>query len=279
MIDRKQRVFWRSGSTPIDVSPELNDFRRGTKVMQILLTDQLYVGCEWPFNHKYFDVLAANANASVASVQFWDGSTWNDAVDVIDETATGGKTLAQSGTISWAMDRIGGKSWFREQDSNRISALTGTRIFELYWMRFRFSASLSAATELRYIGERFSDDTDLISFYPDTPNLLTAFASGKTDWREQEFASAEAIARDLRSQAVLYRREQILRSELFNEASVHKTAQIIYSALGIQYEDRMKAAAVAYRAALNFKQFELDRNADAIPDGYESTISTAFQTR
>src|SRR3990167_11302957 len=99
------RIIFSDNGTLTDYSATLNDFYTGTVAPTYTASqDYLYVGGDAPFNHRYFDVSVANAVASTVSVEIWDGSDWNAAVDVIDETTTSGASLAQSGRIQFAVD-------------------------------------------------------------------------------------------------------------------------------------------------------------------------------
>lgn len=281
-MDRKQRIIWSDNGSLIDISAELNDFTRGSKVLPIVAADdKIYIGSELPFNHKYFDVSVVNDVASVITVEIWTGSGWETAVDLKDETASAaGVTLSQSGMISFARD-IDKNGWICEQDTKRIPALSTLRIFNLYWCRISFSVSLKVTTALNYIGQRFSDDTNLFKEYPifDSAKLMTSFKAGKTDWKDQSFNAAEAIISDLRAKAIVVRRDQILDSSLYTAASVHKTAEIIFAGLGNGYRDSKKDAMDAYNKYLPVKFPEVDLNGDGQLDNFEKTFSTSFGSR
>ncbi len=283
-MDRKQRVIWSDNGTLIDVSKALGDFRRDSLTfVYTQVQDALYVGAELPFNHKYFDIGTANDVASVFSVAIWSGSAWNAAVDVKDETVTAAAattSLAQSGFISWARDLTTG-GWGQQPDSNNITALAGTRIFDLYWCRFTWSVTLKSTTTLKYIGERLSDDEDLFDLYPDLANasLMSAYETGKTSWKDQEFAAADFIVKHLRRNGILFRKEQIMDETLLTEASVHKTAGIIYAGLGNGYRDRVKDCNERFNETVPDKFPEVDRNASGDADMVEKTTSMSWGSR
>jgi len=280
-MDRKQRVIWSDNGTLIDISAELNDYTRGSKVLPLVASqDKIYIGSELPFNHKYIDISVANDVASVVSIEIWTGSGWVAAVDVKDETAINGVTLAQSGMISFARD-IDKSGWICERDTQRISELSTLRIFNLYWCRLSFSVSLKSTTALNYIGQRFSDDINLYIQYPlfNNERILTSYKAGKTDWKEQSFNAAEIIVRDLRAKGIVVRRDQILDSSLYTAASVHKTAAIIFAAMGNGYRDAKNDAEEYYQKNLNIKFHEVDLNADGETDGFEKTFSVGFGYR
>jgi hypothetical protein len=281
-MNRKQRTLWKDGATLKDVSASLADFRKGDVVFDVQPGEHLYVGTDLPFNHRFFDVKTANDVASVVTVELWDGSDWKGTVDLVDGTrdeATGLISLAQSGLITFAPDRELA-TWGRVSDSKDVTGLETTRIYDLFWTRFSWSIAVKGTTALRFIGMRFCSDDELASFYPDTANasLKSAFAAGKTDWREQCLAAADCIVADLRKQSVVVRGEQILDPTLFLMAAVHKTASLIYQGI-VNFRDRVKDCETQYREAMSMQFFEVDRNADAIRDDGEVTQSTRFLHR
>lgn len=44
---------------------------------------------------------SVNTNASVLSVEYWDGAAWQAVAGLVDGTSVAGKTLAKSGDITW----------------------------------------------------------------------------------------------------------------------------------------------------------------------------------
>jgi hypothetical protein len=261
MLDRKQRIIWDDGGTLRDLSALLNDYRTGTAVIPFkVATDAIYIGAEMPFNHKYFAVEVANAIDATISISLWNGSEFVPVVDLIDETADGAASMAVSGKVSFAPD-LDKANWMKEQDSRRVTGLETTRIYDLYWAKIEFSAALTAEFALRYIGHLFSDDGALFGQYPDLNNaqLMTAFKAGKTDWTEQALTAAEILVQDLRRRNIIMRREQIMDDTLFNQASVHKTAVIIYSGLGNGFVDSRVESQKQYDVTSNIRFPEVDR--------------------
>jgi hypothetical protein len=75
-----------------------------------------------------------NTNASVLTVQYWNGAAWYAAPNALDGTAVGGKTLAVGGTIEFDLPG----DW-AQSTANSITA---------YYIRLSVSATLSAAVHL-----------------------------------------------------------------------------------------------------------------------------------
>jgi hypothetical protein len=272
------RVLWKSGSIQ-DLSVGLSDYLSGSNGFAIASTHTLYIGADMPFNHRWLEVSSPNSAASVVSVSLWDGMQWQPAVDVIDQTALSGHTLAQSGVISWAPNRL--KNWTLALSTEYIPELSSVSIYNMYWAKLTFSGSLSAGTSLKYMGHKFSSDMDLFSEYPIFSNtaMINAFAAGKSDWTDQTFLAAEYLIQDLRISRVAWSPNQILEWMQFRPASVHKIAEIIFRAFGKDYTDEATQANRAYKDSFQVKQFLIDKNVNAQVDEVEEKSSVEFMDR
>jgi hypothetical protein len=284
-MNRKQRVIWDDNGTLKDISRSLNDFRSPHNMVIDYKAndDAIYIGTELPFNCRYFKVGTPNNEATTVAIAVWDGSAWLPTKDIIDETKDFHHTTIPfhvSGSISFALDRDD-RGWGIEQDTYNIPDLSGVFIYDLYWSKWTWSADWKNNTSIAYIGNLYSTDNDLSTFYPDLMNtdLMDAFETGKNNWLEQGFSAAEAIERELRSKSIIMRREQLFDWSLLLEASVHKTAEIIYGGLGSAYNEAKKLAAESYIKAINLKYFETDLNGDGVVSANELRHSQTFFTR
>lgn len=269
-----QRVIYSNNSVLSDLSINLNDYRTGTETIDYTLNqDYIFIGSFLPFNHKHIDISTANDVTSAITVSIWDGTTWNAAVDVIDRTSVGGKSLAQDGIISWSTEIT--KTWARQQKSTDVTGLSGTNIYNMYWVRFSFNATLKVTTALRYIGQKFHDDDILYMYYPDLNNssLKTSYLTGKTTWEDQAYIAAQNIVSDLKKDEKLVSSDQILDFELFKQTSCHAAAMVIYWGLG-QFEKHDKAKQ-KYDADFKKGFLRLDLNQDANLEPIERVISGA----
>lgn len=266
-----QRVLYNS----IDISPTVNDFRAGVQAFAYLSGGYLYIGSIAPFNNLWFEFGTKNTNARSPSVQIWWGNTWANAVDIIDETA--GAT--DNGRITWSTDRL--KGWDIEQTTEDVTGLTAFKIYWRYWARISWDGDFSVGTTLKYVGQKFSTDDVLYSFYPDLSitDIKTGFESGKTTWDEQHYMAADHIVRDLKKRNIVQSRSQLMDWGLFQDAACHKVAEIVYQAFGQPYADQLKLARDAYLEAMNIKYFNVDLNADGKLTPVERGNSTIFGTR
>lgn len=262
---KDNRVIYDDNGTKTDYSSTLAQIETGTVTVAIVaLEDYIYIGSTYPFNHRYISVSTANTNSSVLSVDIYDGSVWNGAVDVIDKTSVAGKTFAQSGVVQFSVDRS--KSWSRISTTESISVLSSFKIYDKYWARLRFSANFSAGTAIKYVGHAFSADGQLAMLYPDlnSSNLKTAFASGKTTWEEQHVLAGDKIIEDLQNSGMVVTGNQIMNWERYTQASLHCVAAMVYRAFGDDYKDNLEQAVKDYKEAINKAIGDIDKNADGV---------------
>ena len=276
-----QRIIWSDDLTEKDLSVSLSDFLTSEETIALVAADDyIFIGSDFPFNHKYFLVTSENAGASVVTVEYWDGSNWREMIDVIDRTASSGVTLAQSGIMQWRIDRDE-SGWACEDKSSDLDGLSKRGMYDLFWLRFTFSGDVTA--DIKYVGHLFSNDTELYNRYPDLnrANLKTAFAAGKTTWLDQHLTAAEEIIADLRRRNIIASSGQIMSHELFKTAAIHKTAELIFAGMGRSYDEDRKKARKYYDESMNMGgYFEVDKNATGdLSRGEKLYNSTGYMTR
>jgi hypothetical protein len=270
-MNQDQRVIF----VATDISKDVNDFRAGNADFAYTAGQYLYIGSLLPFNNLWFQLSSLNLVTTVPTIEIWYNNAWTAAVDVIDET----RGLKQSGRLQWNTHYD--RSWQVEAEASRIPALASFEIYNFYWLRISWSVTMTASTQIAYIGQKFSDDAVLQSFYPDLllPNVLASFETGKTDWDEQHYMAAEHIIRDLKKRNVIKARGQLLDHCLLTDASAYKVAEIVYSAMGTAYADHKIDAGKKYIEALDLKYFNVDHNASGRLEPVERVINTSFGTR
>lgn len=275
----QNRVIYKEGATLTDLSAGLSDVATDdSAVPMTAASGALFIGSDMPFNHRFFKVAVANAVASSVTVSLWNGSSWVSAVDVTDQTSSSGAAFGRSGIISWTPERE--SQWPIETTTyNKVTGLESLKIYDLYWAKITVSANLTGTTKLGYVGHRFCKDSDLTHEYPDLmrSEFMTAFASGKTDWVEQEVLAAEYLIEELRARKQIFSTNQILDWTTFRAAAVHKTAALIMNAFGPAYADR--AAAADKKAAALLQAVNLDQNANARLERSERETTQGWLTR
>jgi hypothetical protein len=226
--------------------------------------DCLYVGSPYPFNSIYFKVSTVAASSLAPTIAYWQGSAWQNAIELIDET----EGFTQSGYLTWQIHR-GKSSWTREDtvDSNLVERVTGlgdVSIYDMYWTKISFGASDDIS--LKWAGHKFITDNDLKVEYPQFGNttLLSAIQAGKTDWDEQIVRASKLVIEDLISQRIILSSSQILDRRKLESMTVSKTAEVIYMILGDDYVDQRREASIEYARRLksNSLNVDIDNNAD-----------------
>lgn len=265
---RDNRVLFKRQGSIVDLSPRLSNIHGDSVVFDFTAGDYLYVASYLPFNHRHIEIAEPNSVAATLAIDIWNGEGWVPALDIVDETAVNGAPLGTDGRISFIPDPD--RSGWSRDDSKDMSGSgieTGPKIFGLFWARFSWDATLDPTTEVAYIGHKFSDDPALEAEYPDLARstLKTGWKAGKVDWNEQTLLAAEYIVQHLIGpKYAMVSADQIMEPDVFEKASVHRTAMIIFKGLGQDYETELAEATKAYNSAMDLRQFELDLNRDGV---------------
>jgi len=259
-----RRIIYSDNGVLTDLSSVLSDYKRGTSSIQMVAAeDALYIGSKLPFNNIYFKVDSGNTSVSALSIEHWDGKAFNDVVEVIDETIVSGKTLAQSGYISWTPSK---NHNYQMDDTINVTGLgANITIYDSYWTKFTVSADFTSAAVLSWAGNLFSNDDDLGAEYPDlvSTDKIAAIATGKTDYQEQAVRAADILVNDLIQQGDIMYPDQILDRKDLRLASVQKVAEIVFRIFGEDYDkDRINAMG-EYHSRLKKSFAKVDKNKDA----------------
>ena len=271
-----KRFLYLDNGVLSDWTVALNNYKNGSKAMPFVANeDYLFIGSRLPFNHFYVKLTQSNAHISSLSIEYWGNNGWVPSVNTIDET----DAFANSGFISFTPNRD--TPWKREEKSSTIPQLSNVLIYDYYWLRITFVPDLHVNTSIDWIGNIFSDDNDLAAEFPDLvrSNVLTAYQAGKTNWQEQAVKAAEIIEHDLVNRGILDGNESILDREWYKNASVQKTAEIIFSAFGDDYVDQRARAREEYGLRLVKRLAGVDKNMNATEDVFERQVVTGFLSR
>lgn len=275
---KRTRVFWKDNAALNDITMPLRRITDGSQVLPFVAAeDKILIGNIAPFNHFYAHFITPNTASSTMSIDYWDGNDWVSAVEVIDQT----DGFTKNEWVEFVPDKDSG--WIGEDtdDSGANHELNSLKIYNLYWIRISFSNDLDAGTELSYIGPKFSDDNDLGSEYRDLVRsaVLDRFLSGKTTWDEQHVQAAQYIIQDLIKKNIIWSKGQVLSRDQFMLASIHKTAEIIYSAFGDDYKDQRTLSENKYQATLSLGQYPVDANNDGRLSYSEQRIKQGIMSR
>ena len=256
-----------------DISVAVNDYLAANSSISYTAGQYLYIGASSPFSNIWIEFATpVVSTVGAPTVQIWFGNAWVSVVDVIDQTSG----MTATGRISWTVDRL--KGWDREQDSARVTGLSSFAIYDRYWLRMSWGSSFSAS--IAFIGQKFSTDTVLRSYYPDLmqSTILTGYKAGKTNWDEQHYMAAEKILSDLRKRNFIEARGQVFDWESFSEASCRKVAEIAYAAFGIPYRDHVNNARKDYEEAMK-ESSNLDTNFNGHMDEVEQKDRQGWMVR
>lgn len=266
------RIIKSISSVLTDVSLD-NQNESGGFVVNASETDYLYIGKYYPFNNFYSKVSVPNDETSSLSIQYWagEGNGWKDAVDVIDATSVSGKTLSQSGLIQFSPHRL--YSWGKIYDTSETSGtpteLQSLTIYNLYWLRLKFSAVLKDTTEIKKICYAFTQSQQLNNLDNLINNYLTSFQIGKTSWEDEIITASEYVINDMRSKGIIKNEGQILRINDVSIPTDWRTLAIIYYSLGPSFEKQYIEALRMYEKTLNIERMSIDENEDGYLDDGE----------
>ena len=268
---QEQRVL--HGTT--DLSLLVNDYRTGEAPFAYQTGQYLYIASLFPFNNLWLELGTVNVVPATVSVSMWWGNSWVPAVDVLDETAG----LTKSGRLQWNTDI--NKGWGRATKASDVTGITGAVIYNMYWIRLSWNATLTPGTTLKYIGQRFSNDADLAFYYPDIclPQVLEGFKEGKQSWDDQHYLAAAKIISDLRKRNIIESRSQLLDYGLFTEAACHKVCEIVYKSFGTSYQEQLKQVRSDYLEAINMKFYNVDSCGTGREDPAVRRVSTGYLSR
>jgi hypothetical protein len=229
-----------------------------------ITTDYLYIGQQLPFNNFYVKSAVANAVNATLQIEYWDGNVWKSAVDVIDGTSVSGKTLAKSGGIQFSPNHY--YQWWRVDDTSEAPSPSDLRtltIYNLYWIRIRSSATLTATTASKKIAYCFSSHQQIDNKDHTINAFLPAFGTGKTSWEDEIMVASIDVVNELKARNLIMESGQILRFENVSVATDWRTLMNLYRDLGGDYNDKYDKAWKEFNRALASKYFTFDKNKNA----------------
>lgn len=267
MLNRRITRTLLAGVEKTDFTASIN---ADALALALVPASLFYIGYHAPFASRFFKMKTVNTAASVLSIKYWNGSAFVAVTDLIDQTKVAGKTLAQSGFISWTNPG----DWQK-------SAVTGLAE-ELFWVKVEVSADLFASTELEAILNLFSDDGGLRALYPQLVNDVRWLPTGRTDFFEQHQAAKDHVVLSLKQRKLITDESQIIDINSVWNAAVHACAVAIIHPRATSDESKeLLERAIAERDdALAETYLDVDQNKDGKVDQAErSSISTTTVLR
>lgn len=260
MLNNWIRILYNDNGTFTDYSLDNSNTSATFTAALVNDEDYIYIGKYYPFNNFYLQVDTANTNAATLNIDIYDGTSWRSCVDILDGTSSGGKTLAQSGIIHFEPNKNYG--WQRIADSSDSYAPTEMQdevtIYNLYWMRFKVSADLSAGTLIKRIIYSFSNDANLLAYETKINNYLTAF--GLSNWNDKIVTASQEVLNYLRAMEIIVNEGQIIRFEDVLIPTTYKTLSVIYNDLGKSYEDKRDYYENKFKETMVLPNMTIDSN-------------------
>jgi len=262
-----------------DISILVNDWREGEALFNVSDEQYVYIGAEVPFNNLYFDVGVANEVSSTPKIDVWWGNAWVPVAEIFDQTKVNGATLGKSGRITWALDWL--KGWDIENETRFVAGLEDFNIYEMYWLRLSFTASLTETTSLSYIGQKLCTERDLEDKYPDLIReaVKQSYDEDKTNWDRQIYLATEDMIRSLKARGKLWHRGQIFDHTVWTSACVEKTAELIYRSMGQAFENSRVLALREFENAMKVGYDRLDKSMSGRLSQKEKRAHTVYGSR
>jgi hypothetical protein len=224
--------------------------------------DYIYIGQQYPFNNFYYKSAVANDVSAVLSIEYWDGSFWKAAVDVLDATSANGASLANSGAVQFTPNYH--YRWARVYDTSETFApaeLQSLTIYNLYWIRLKWSATLKATTASKKFTYAFSTHQQINHRDSTIGPYLPSF--NLTSWEDPIITASMDVVLDLKRKNLIIHEGQILRFDDVTNATNWRTLINIYRDLGGDYKDKHDAASKEYYRSIDMKGFTFDKNENA----------------
>jgi hypothetical protein len=269
------RLWRRNGSTFTDLSLDNQD-DAVTTLADLSTSEYLYMATLFPFNNFFVWMEVMNAIAATMSLEYYDGSAWRAAVEVLDGT----KGLTRSGGVQFTPNKL--YALHRVHDTTQSNApeeLAGLTVYNSYWFRVKFSANLSGTAAFKRIGYAFTMSQELKKHDIDIDAHMGAFFDGKADWIPEIMTASEIVASDLKAQDQVLDRGQILVIEDVALACAYKALSLIYFSLGKSQDEKRRSVDSKYEKAMNKRYLSLDQNANAGLDEDEIVATTRYLER
>ena len=279
MLTQWIRTIWNDNGVMKDFSVESQN-REAYEIAFEAANDFIYVAQYYPFNNVFLELGVVNDQSSVVSVDYFTGNQWTAMVDIVDGTKSAGKSLGKSGIIQFSPDQF---NWTNVNDPRKLNASSGINslaIFDMYWIRIKFSANLKATTSIKSLNYAFSSDRLLASIDPEIDNYKNAWGGvSKTDWIEQILLGSQLVVAEFKSKGLILGNGNILRFDDVCLAATYRTLMIIYAILGKDFADKYANAEKEFKALMDIKRFTFDKNQDGKVQQNEITLTVAQGVR
>ena len=276
-INSKLTVLMDDLGTFTDYSLESANYGKDSITLNIAsITDYLYFGFEKPINSIYIDITTPNGASGSSTLEFYDGSTWQDVVNKNDDTLG----LFRSGFIQWDRAQV-------DQDKNEVNSI------EKYWYRLKPSLDRIGLV-VSGISLIFSDDYELSleqpyindsEFLGDEVSHIKTHAAVKREvlqkFRNKDYKKVDNVTGEIEDITV-WDLHDIQEVKL---ASTYLALSKIYFQLSDSPEDTWAVKSKSYNDKfikyIQIARVSLDKNDDGIIDTVENKpfVKTRFLSR
>lgn len=264
MINRR---VTRSILNTTETTDKTNSPTSNTLSFVFLTTDAFYVGFQGPFAARYFKMGTVNTNSATLTVKYWNGSTWANVEDLVDQTYG----FTQSGFIHW--QNVG--DWVASEQ-------TPVTDKELFWIKITTSANLSAGTTLQAVLNLFCDDALVTAYYPEIISDTRYLPSGKTDFLEQYIAAKDLVVLRLKQRQLIGDESHIIDINAVSIAAIHAFAKVLLSPIATNDEtkERLNQASRDFEDEVSRLSLGVDQNKDGlVSEAEEQDFGSTFMVR
>lgn len=274
------RVLYSDNGTLSDMSIDNQDESSDIAAYMVTGEDYIYLAQQFPFNNFFIQSKVANDVAATMAIEYWDGTAWQSAVDVLDATRSAGCSLAKSGVVQFSPHSSYRWNIIDDTTTNHApTELSTVTIYNMYWLRFSFNATLKSTTSIDRIAYAFTRSQQVDNIDTTINGYLTTFATGKTNWDNEIITASIQMVNDMRGRGIIVAPGQILRFDDVSMACDWRTLMLIYNNLGGDYSKKYIAAEAEYKNSLSLSRFTFDKNEDAFVSRGEITNTVIQMVR
>lgn len=250
-----------------ETTAKTNSPSASTLSFVFLTTDSFYIGFEGKFSARHFKMATVNTNPSTVTIEYWNGSAWTAVKDVVDQTVG----FTQSGFIHW-----------ENYDNWKTHKLAPISEVDLYWVRLKVTANLSAGTALQSVLNIFCDDDLLRAYYPELVADTRYLPPDRTDFIEQYLAAKDLVVLRLKQRQLITDESQVIDVNGIEVAAVHAAAVLIMRPIATSDETRQRVADAqkAFDDESGQLTLRVDQNSDGkVDEAEKQDVRTMNWTR
>lgn len=211
-----------------EVTKYTNDWNANPLAFPLTTAQELYIGSRDKFTTRHFNLATPNAAPASLTVEFWNGTTWQDVDDLLDST----EGFTQSGFISWQMATD--KQWQRRN----IAPMDTETEFDLYWIRITTDANLDAGTQIQSILNLFTDDDFVRIYYPELISDARYIPEGRTDLMDIHVGARNLIVTRMKQLKKIKDESELIDINQVAIAAAHAFAVVLLKPIAVSEDNR-----------------------------------------